>query len=108
MRYHLIVSHSGFASGLVEALRMLVGKREDVLQVSFQDGMALPAVQEQVRQVTALITAEDKVLVLADLVNGSPQRYVRFRAGLAAEPDALSYQYDLPALVVGGAHNIVV
>ena len=72
MRYHLIVSHGGFASGLAEALGMLVGKREDVLQVSFRDGMALPAFQAQVRQVTAPITAEDEVLVLADLVNGSP------------------------------------
>lgn len=72
MRYHLIVSHGGFASGLAEALGMLVGQREDVLQVSFRDGMALPAFQEQVRQVTAPITAEDEVLVLADLVNGSP------------------------------------
>lgn len=72
MRYHLIVSHGGFASGLAEALGMLVGKREDVLQVSFRDGMALPAFQEQVREVTAPITAEDEVLVLADLVNGSP------------------------------------
>lgn len=72
MRYHLIVSHGGFASGLAEALGMLVGKREDVLQVSFRDGMALPAFQAQVREVIAPITAEDEVLVLADLVNGSP------------------------------------
>lgn len=72
MRYYLIVSHGGFASGLAEALGMLVGQREDVLQVSFRDGMALPAFQEQVRQVTAPITAADEVLVLADLVNGSP------------------------------------
>lgn len=72
MRYHLIVSHGGFASGMAEALKMLVGQREDVLRVSFRDGMALPAFQEQVRQATASITAEDEVLVLADLVNGSP------------------------------------
>ena len=62
MRYHLIVSHGGFAAGMAEALGMLVGKREDVLQVSFRDGMALPAFQEQVRQVTALIVAEDDPL----------------------------------------------
>ena len=72
MRYHLIVSHGGFAAGMAEALGMLVGQREDVLQVSFWDGMALPAFQEQVRQVTAPITAEDEVIVMADLVNGSP------------------------------------
>nr|WP_325259453.1 PTS fructose transporter subunit IIA [uncultured Oscillibacter sp.] len=72
MRYHMLVSHGGFASGMAEALGMLVGKRDDVLQVSFRDGMALPAFQEQVRQVTAPITAEDEVLIMADLVNGSP------------------------------------
>lgn len=72
MRYHMLVSHGGFASGMAEALGMLVGKRDDVLQVSFRDGMALPAFQEQVRQATAPITAEDEVLVMADLVNGSP------------------------------------
>lgn len=68
----MIVSHGGFASGLAEALGMLVGQREDVLQVSFRDGMALPAFQAEVRQVTAPVTAADEVLVLADLVNGSP------------------------------------
>ncbi len=72
MRYHILVSHGGFASGMAEALGMLVGQRDDVLQVSFRDGMALPVFQEQVRQVTAPITAEDEVIVLADLVNGSP------------------------------------
>ncbi len=72
MRYHILVSHGGFASGMAEALGMLVGQRDDVLQVSFRDGMALPAFQEEVRQVTAPITAEDEVIVMADLVNGSP------------------------------------
>ena len=72
MRYHMLVSHGGFASGMAEALGMLVGKRDNVLQVSFRDGMALPAFQEQVRQATAPITAEDEVLIMADLVNGSP------------------------------------
>lgn len=72
MRYHVIVSHGGFASGIAEALGMLVGQREDVLQVSFRDGMPLPAFQEEVRQVTGVIKAEDEVIVMADLVNGSP------------------------------------
>ena len=71
MRYHLFVSHGGFAAGIAEALGMLVGQREDVLQVSFKDGMPLPAFQEEVRQVTGSITSEDEVVVMADLVNGN-------------------------------------
>ena len=51
---------------------MLVGQREDILQASFRDGMPLPAFQSQLRKVTAPITPNDEVLVLADLVNGSP------------------------------------
>ena len=72
MRYHLFVSHGGFAAGIAEALGMLVGQREDVLHVSFKDGMPLPAFQEEVRQATSRITSKDEVIVMADLVNGSP------------------------------------
>lgn len=72
MRYHVLVSHGSLASGMAEALGMLVGRRDDVLQISFRDGMDLPAFQEQVRQAAAPITAEDEVIVMADLVNGSP------------------------------------
>ena len=41
-------------------------------QVAFQDGMALPAFKEEVEKVLAPMTAEDEIIVLADLVSGSP------------------------------------
>ena len=72
MRYLLFVSHGTLASGMTQALGMLVGEREDVRQVAFQDGMALPAFKEEVEKVLAPVTAEDEIIVLADLVSGSP------------------------------------
>lgn len=72
MRYLLFVSHGTLASGMTQALGMLVGEREDVRQVAFQDGMALPAFKEEVEKVLAPMTAEDEIIVLADLVSGSP------------------------------------
>ena len=72
MRYLLFVSHGTLYSGMTQALGMLVGEREDVRQVAFQDGMALPAFKEEVEKVLAPMTAEDEIIVLADLVSGSP------------------------------------
>ncbi len=72
MRYLLFVSHGTLASGMTQALGMLVGEREDVRQVAFQDGMGLPAFQEEIEKVIAPMTPEDEIIVLADLVSGSP------------------------------------
>jgi len=72
MRYYLFVSHGTLAPGMTEALRMLAGQRDNVLQTAFKDGMPLPTFQEEIKQVLAPVQAEDEVLVLADLVNGSP------------------------------------
>ena len=58
MRYLLFVSHGTLASGMTQALGMLVG--------------ALPAFKEEVEKVLAPMTAEDEIIVLADLVSGSP------------------------------------
>lgn len=72
MRYLLFVSHGALAAGMTQALGMLVGEREDVRQVAFQDGMGLPAFKAEVEKVLIPMTAEDEIIVLADLVSGSP------------------------------------
>lgn len=68
----MLVSHGTLASGMAQALGMLVGERGDVRQVAFQDGMGLPEFKENVEQVLDPMTAEDEIIVLADLVSGSP------------------------------------
>lgn len=72
MRYLLLVAHGEFAPGLHSALNMLEGERDDVLDVPFHDGMTQDAFKAQIREVIAPITAQDEVLVLADLMGGSP------------------------------------
>ena len=86
MRYLLFISHGGFADGLTEALGMMVGRREDVVKVAFRDGMGLPEFKEHVREAIAPMTRDDEIIVMADLVSGSP---------LATTMDALSEQVDL-------------
>ena len=86
MRYLLFISHGGFADGLTEALGMMVGQREDIVKVSFRDGMGLPEFKEHVKKEIAPMTPDDEIIVMADLVSGSP---------LATTMDALSEHVDL-------------
>lgn len=72
MRYLLFISHGTLAAGMAEALRMLVGEREDVRCAAFLDGMGLPEFKEEIQRVIAPITEADEVIVMADLVSGSP------------------------------------
>ncbi len=97
MRYLLFVSHGTFASGMAEALGMLVGKRDDVLQVAFQDGMGLPAFKEEVEKTIAPIEPEDELLILADLVSGSP---------LATTMDAVAQKLGLANVRATGGMNL--
>lgn len=86
MRYLLFISHGGFADGLTEALGMMVGQREDIVKVAFRDGMGLPEFKERVQEALAPMTREDEVLVMADLISGSP---------LATTMNAIAEKLDL-------------
>ena len=72
MRYLIVVSHGELASGFCGALQMLVGERDDVFQVAFKDGMGLPEFKENIKALIQPVTAEDEVIIMADLVSGSP------------------------------------
>lgn len=72
MRYLLLVAHGEFATGLHSALNMLEGERDDVFDIPFHDGMTQDDFKAQIQQVIAPITSGDEVLVLADLMGGSP------------------------------------
>ncbi|WP_455138920.1 PTS sugar transporter subunit IIA [Thermophilibacter sp.] len=72
MRYLLLVSHGTFAPGLHSVLDMLVGKREDILSCSLRDGEGADEYVSELEGVIAPITADDEVLVLGDLIGGSP------------------------------------
>ena len=72
MRYLLLVSHGTFAPGLHSVLDMLVGKRDDILSCSLRDGEGADQYVSELEGVIAPITAEDRVIVLGDLIGGSP------------------------------------
>ncbi len=72
MRYLLLVSHGTMAPGVHSVIRMLLGDRDNVLSYSMEDGVSADTFVEKLGEVIAPITADDSVVVLGDIVGGSP------------------------------------
>ncbi|WP_455631904.1 PTS sugar transporter subunit IIA [Megamonas sp.] len=72
MKYVILVSHGKFAEGLANALSMLVGKREDIIAVGLEDGKSVDEFTELFTKTVDKITTDDEVVLLGDLIGGSP------------------------------------
>ncbi len=97
MKYIVLVSHGTFAPGLHNALKMLAGEdREDILSTSLENGMGSDAYVENVRKCVEGIKEEDEVLLLGDLVGGSP---LTLASNVIAERGLLS-----KTVIIGGVN----
>lgn len=72
MKYLLLVSHGTMAPGVHSVIKMLLGDRDNVLSYSMEDGVSADAFVEALRGVIAPINADDSVVVLGDIMGGSP------------------------------------
>ncbi len=72
MKYLLLVSHGTMAPGVHSVIRMLLGERDNVLSYSMEDGVSADAFVECLGKVLAPVGADDSVVVLGDIVGGSP------------------------------------
>lgn len=73
MKYLILVSHGGLAEGLKSSLSMFASdKVDDVIAVGLKDGESLTDFSVEVKNVIASLDENDSVLVLADIVGGSP------------------------------------
>ncbi len=97
MKYIVLVSHGTFAPGLHNALKMLAGDdREDILSTSLENGMGSDVYVENVRKCIEGITEDDEVLLLGDLVGGSP---LTLASNVIAERGLLSR-----TVIIGGVN----
>ena len=72
MRYLLMVSHGTLAPGLHSVLKMLGSDREDLLSCSLEDGMGADEFVARLEKTIEPIGADDEVIVLGDIIGGSP------------------------------------
>ncbi|MGT2755040.1 PTS sugar transporter subunit IIA [Streptococcus ovis] len=73
MKYLLLVSHGGFAAGLKTSLAMFAeDKIDQVIAVGLENGKSVDDFAVTFREAISGLTQEDSVVVLADIVGGSP------------------------------------
>ena len=73
MKYVVLVSHGTFAQGLHSVLKMLAGgDRADVLSTGMEDGMRADVFAERFKETISPIGDEDEIILLADIIGGSP------------------------------------
>ncbi len=73
MKYLVLVSHGGLAAGVQSSLKMFAGDKTDqVIAVGLQEGESVDDFAVDFTQALAGLSADDSVLVLADIVGGSP------------------------------------
>lgn len=72
MKYIILVSHGEFAPGLQNALTMLAGNRKDLLSCGLKDGSSADEFAQKFADVISGLTAEDEILLMGDLIGGSP------------------------------------
>ena len=73
MKYVLLVSHGTFANGLHSVLEMMAGSdRNDILSTNLINGMTVERFEGEVEKLVQEITQEDQIILLADLIGGSP------------------------------------
>lgn len=73
MKYVILVSHGTFAPGLHSVLKMLAGgDRSDIISASMEDGMGGDDFIRRFEEVTKSVTERDEIILLADIVGGSP------------------------------------
>ncbi len=72
MRYLVLVSHGTLAQGVHSVLKMLAGENPQILSASLEDGMSADQFADRFRAAIEPITDADDVLLLGDIVGGSP------------------------------------
>lgn len=73
MKYLVLVSHGGFAEGLKTSLAMFAADKIDqVIAVGLANGKSVDDFAATFREAVSVLTTDDSVVVLADIVGGSP------------------------------------
>ena len=77
MKYVVLISHGEFAPGLKSAVFMMTGEREEVLHTNLRSDMSADVFQENFRELVKPITEEDEVILMCDILGGSPMTKAR-------------------------------
>ncbi len=98
MKYLILVSHGGLAEGLKVTLSMFAGDKIDqVIAAGLAPDQSVDAFADSFKQAISVLGPDDSVVVLADIVGGSP---------LTTALNVLDEQGKLEGTVVLGGMNL--
>ena len=80
--YVLMVSHGGFAEGLCDTLHMFAGNSEGIMSIGLRDGESVERFRLRAQTLIAQLDQQDELLVLADMIGGSPLTTVLDEKGM--------------------------
>lgn len=72
MKNVILVSHGEFAQGLMSAVLMMSGQRDDVFATSLLDGMSTETFRENFISIIQSFTDTEGILLFSDILSGSP------------------------------------
>lgn len=93
----ILTGHGGFATGLLSAVELLAGQPENLLAVDFTVDMDQEALEERILARIAEFDQPGRVLILADIVGGTP-----FKAAVK-----LSLEHDGITVVSGVSLSVL-
>ncbi|SFD21500.1 PTS sugar transporter subunit IIA [Clostridium uliginosum] len=76
MKGILLVTHGKFADEILKSAELIVGKQEKVLTLGLQHGDSIEVLGEKVVESIESLQSDNGVLVLVDLLGGSPYNVV--------------------------------
>lgn len=65
----VLVGHGHFATGIYSSLQLIAGNQENVEAIDFVEGMSADELKQKI---LLAISKEEEVLILSDLLGGSP------------------------------------
>lgn len=68
----ILIAHGGFASGLMSAAELIVGRQENVLTFSLDEGDSIDELEQNVDKGIQAMSSIGEVLVFVDLIGASP------------------------------------
>ena len=72
MKYVILVSHGTLAYGMKSVLEMFAGKRDDVLAMCLENGMAMEEYRNGFIRIIEKLHQDDEIILIGDILGGSP------------------------------------
>lgn len=72
MKKLLVVSHGSLAKGVISAVKVILGDSVDANSCCLEEGMGIEKFRELLEPIIDSISEADQIIVLADLMGGSP------------------------------------